>query len=76
MPDFILGIDQGSTGSAALLLGHDLHVQGQCTIDFPQHFPKPGWVEHDPEETWAFVRQAILENGGQISSSPIYYVTH
>ena len=31
------------------------------TVDFPQYFPKPGWVEHDPEEIWASVRQAILE---------------
>ena len=61
MPDFILGIDQGTTGSTALLIGHDLRVHGRCTIDFPQHFPKPGWVEHNPEEIWASVRQAILE---------------
>lgn len=60
MPDFILGIDQGTTGSTALLIGHDLRVHGRCTIDFPQHFPKPGWVEHDPEEIWASVRQSIL----------------
>jgi glycerol kinase len=60
MPDFILGIDQGTTGSTALLIGHDLRVHGRCTIDFPQHFPKPGWVEHDLDEIWASVRQAIL----------------
>jgi len=50
MPDFILGIDQGTTGSTALLIGHDLRVHSRCTIDFPQHLPKPGWVEHNPEE--------------------------
>ena len=76
MADFILGIDQGTTGSTALLIGHDLRVHGRCTSDCPQHFPKPGWVEHDPKEIWTSVRQAILENGEQTSSRSIYYVTH
>jgi len=61
MPDFILAIDQGTTGSTALLVGHDLRIHGQRTVDFPQHFPKPGWVEHDPEDIWASVRQSIIE---------------
>lgn len=61
MPDFILGIDQGTTGSTALLIGHDLRVHGSRTVDFPQHFPNPGWVEHNPEEIWSSVRQSILE---------------
>lgn len=60
MPDeFILAIDQGTTGSTALLVGHDLAVHGRLTIDFPQHYPQPGWVEHDPEEIWVSVRNAI-----------------
>jgi glycerol kinase len=61
MPDFILAIDQGTTGSTALLIGHDLSVHGHHTVDFPQYFPKPGWVEHDPDEIWGSVRQAIVE---------------
>jgi glycerol kinase len=61
MPDFILGIDQGTTGSTALLIGHDLRVHGSRTVDFPQHFPNPGWVEHNPEEIWTSVRQSIIE---------------
>lgn len=60
MSDFILGIDQGTTGTTALLIGHDLRVHGRCTVDFPQHFPQPGWVEHNPEEIWASVRKSIL----------------
>ena len=42
MPDFILGIDQGTTGSTALLIGHDLNVHGPYSIEFPQPFPKLG----------------------------------
>ncbi len=61
MTDYILAIDQGTTGTTALLVGHDLRIHGSQTIDFQQHFPKPGWVEHNPEEIWASVRQAILE---------------
>jgi len=67
MTDYILAIDQGTTGSTALLVGHDLRVHGRCTVDFPQHFPRPGWVEHNPEEIWASVRKAIgtlLESTG------------
>jgi glycerol kinase len=61
MTDYILAIDQGTTGTTALLVGHDQRIHGRRTVDFRQHFPKPGWVEHDPEEIWASVRQAILE---------------
>ena len=61
MTNYILAIDQGTTGTTALLVGHDLRVHGRHTVDFHQHFPKPGWVEHNPEEIWVSVRQAILE---------------
>ena len=60
MTEYILAIDQGTTGTTALLVGHDLRIHGRQNIDFPQHFPKPGWVEHDPEEIWAATRKAIL----------------
>ena len=59
MPSWILAIDQGTTGTTALLVGADLTVRGRVTVDFPQHFPRPGWVEHDPEEIWFSVRQAV-----------------
>lgn len=61
MTEYILALDQGTTGTTALLIGHDLRVHGRQTIDFPQHFPRPGWVEHDAEEIWSSVRKAILK---------------
>lgn len=61
MPEFILAIDQGTTGSTALLVGRDLAVHGKLTVDFPQYYPRPGWVEHDPEEIWHSVRRAVRE---------------
>lgn len=61
MADFILAIDQGTTGTTALLVGHDLAVHGRQTVDFPQHYPRPGWVEHDPEEIWHSVRKGVRQ---------------
>jgi glycerol kinase len=59
MPDYILAIDQGTTGTTTLLIDRNLEVRGKTTIDFPQHYPRPGWVEHDPEEIWSSVTGAI-----------------
>ncbi|NJC89103.1 MAG: glycerol kinase GlpK [Desulfuromonas sp.] len=61
MQEFILAIDQGTTGTTALLVGHDLAVHGKQTVDFPQHYPRPGWVEHDPEEIWHSVRRTVRQ---------------
>jgi glycerol kinase len=55
----ILAIDQGTTGTTALLVDRELNVRGKLTVDFPQHFPQPGWVEHDAEEIWFSVAQAV-----------------
>ncbi len=59
MGDLILAIDQGTTGSTALVLDANGHARGRANVEFPQHFPKPGWVEHEPEEIWASVRTAV-----------------
>ncbi len=67
MPKYILAIDQGTTGSTTMLVDRELNLRAKVTVDFPQHFPKPGWVEHDPEEIWFSVRQALrrtLEEAG------------
>ncbi len=52
MPDAVLAIDQGTTGSTALVLARDGAVLGRATEEFTQYYPEPGWVEHDPEEIW------------------------
>jgi glycerol kinase len=49
---YILALDQGTTSSRAILFNHDGIAIGQKQIPFTQIFPKPGWVEHDPEEIW------------------------
>lgn len=55
----ILAIDQGTTGTTALVMGLDGATLGRKNCEFPQHFPQPGWVEHEPEEIWRSVLAAV-----------------
>jgi glycerol kinase len=48
----ILAIDQGTTGTACLVVDEGLRIAGRGYRELTQHFPRPGWVEHDPEEIW------------------------
>ena len=48
----ILSIDQGTTGSMILLVDKQGNIVSQAYQEFTQHYPKPGWVEHNPEEIW------------------------
>lgn len=57
----ILAIDQGTTGSRAILYTRLGRILAEAYHEFPQYFPKPGWVEHDPLEIWASVRRSIQE---------------
>ena len=52
MPEAVMAIDQGTTGCTAMVLGHDGSVLGRAYAKINQHYPEPGWVEHDPEEIW------------------------
>jgi len=55
MADFILAIDQGTTSSRAMVFDTAYRVRGVAQEEFPQHFPRSGWVEHDPEDIWRTV---------------------
>jgi len=59
MSDIVLAIDQGTTGTTALLLDRQLQTIAKVNREFRQLFPQPGWVEHDPEDIWASVREAV-----------------
>ncbi len=52
MADFVLALDQGTTSSRALLFDRAGRIVASEQEEFQQHFPKPGWVEHDPVEIW------------------------
>jgi glycerol kinase len=54
----ILAIDQGTTGTTCLVVGDELVPLGRGYREIQQHFPRPGWVEHDPEEMWESVLTA------------------
>lgn len=56
----ILAIDQGTTGSTCLVFDGDGRVVGRGYAEFGQHFPKPGWVEHDANEIWEVTRTVAL----------------
>jgi glycerol kinase len=59
MGDNILAIDQGTTGSTVLVFDRDVGVRGRAYAEFTQHYPRPGWVEHDAEEIWT-VTQGVV----------------
>lgn len=52
MKEFILAFDQGTTSSRAILFDRTARVVAQAQSEFPQIYPQPGWVEHDPEAIW------------------------
>ena len=49
---YVLSIDQGTTSSRAILFDQHGEVRGVVQKEFRQLYPKPGWVEHDPQEIW------------------------
>jgi glycerol kinase len=55
----VLGIDAGTTGVSALLIDGSGEVAGRGYREFPQSFPRPGWVEHDPEDWWTALTDAV-----------------
>ncbi|MGH7474792.1 MAG: glycerol kinase GlpK [Longimicrobiales bacterium] len=59
--DAILAIDQGTTGTTCLVVGVDGAVHGRGYSEFRQHFPRPGWVEHDAEEIWSVTQRVARE---------------
>ncbi len=56
---FVLAIDQGTTSSRAIVFDGGYRVVGVGQQEFPQHFPRSGWVEHDPEDIWRTVVETV-----------------
>jgi len=67
MTEYVLALDQGTTSSRAILFDHDGRILSSAQEEFPQIYPQPGWVEHNPEEIWssqlATARQALDKAG-------------
>jgi glycerol kinase len=68
--DVVLAIDQGTTGTTAMVMDRNLNVLGSVNREFRQFFPKPGWVEHDLEDIWASVLETIPAVLAKTSISP------
>ncbi|MHB8511170.1 MAG: glycerol kinase GlpK [Actinomycetota bacterium] len=63
----VLALDAGTTGVTALVVSSDGGVQGRGYREFPQHFPAPGWVEHEPDDIWKAVLDATRDALGKAS---------
>jgi glycerol kinase len=61
MTRYILALDQGTTSSRSILFDHSGSIKAMAQREFTQHFPQPGWVEHDADEIWASQLATIHE---------------
>ena len=64
---YILAIDQGTTSSRAILFDKSMKITATAQEEFPQHFPKSGWVEHDPSDLWSTTAgtcREVIERAG------------
>ena len=58
-PPFVLAVDQGTTGSRAIVFDRRGRAVASAYEEFPQRFPRPGWVEHEPEDIWRSVYRTV-----------------
>jgi glycerol kinase len=58
---YVLALDQGTSGSTALVADPEGRVVARGYAELPQYYPRPGWVEHEPEEIWATVVRAASQ---------------
>ncbi len=72
MTDFVLAVDQGTTGTTTLLVDSGGRVVRRAAREIRQHFPRPGWVEHDPDELWrsvvATIEEVVRDAPGRIAA--------
>jgi glycerol kinase len=64
----VIAIDQGTTGTTVFVLDEELRLRGRGYREFRQIYPQPGWVEHDPEDIWSSVTDAL---GAALASAKI-----
>lgn len=68
-PSYILALDQGTTSSRAIVFDHEGNAVATCQKEFPQYFPHPGWVEHNPVEIWASQSAVMAEAVASLGSA-------
>ncbi|HEV7872523.1 MAG TPA: FGGY family carbohydrate kinase, partial [Enterovirga sp.] len=67
---YVLAIDQGTTSSRAILFRADGRIAALAQQEFPQHYPAPGWVEHEPEDLWTSTIETCREALAQAGAAP------
>src|SRR3954452_15869067 len=72
----ILAIDQGTTGTTCLVFDADARLVGRAYREFAQHFPRPGWVEHDADEIWHVTRSVALSalDAARVSAGDLHAI--
>ena len=80
MPSYLLSLDQGTTSSRAIVFSHQGEIVATGQHEFPQHFPHPGWVEHEPQDIWNSTidsaREAIEKAGIQAADITAIGITN
>jgi glycerol kinase len=71
MSSYIIAIDQGTTSTRVCIFDENGHLVNQAQKEFTQFFPKPGWVEHDPEEIWQTTLTTLREATSKINKQQI-----
>ena len=73
---YVLALDQGTTSSRAIVFDQDATIVAVGQREFPQIFPRPGWVEHDPGEIWATQIAVATEALGRAHLRPARHRCH
>ncbi|MFT6559759.1 FGGY family carbohydrate kinase, partial [Sneathiella sp.] len=80
MSRYVLAIDQGTTSSRAILFEQSTKITAIGQQEFPQHFPRSGWVEHDPVDIWestiATCKSALKQGNASISDVAAIGITN
>ncbi|MGH8776082.1 MAG: glycerol kinase GlpK [Jiangellaceae bacterium] len=70
MTEYVAAIDQGTTSTRCLLVDHDGRPVTSHQLEHTQHLPRPGWVEHDPDEIWTNTRQVVATALARADAEP------
>ena len=70
MKQYVIALDQGTTSSRCIVFDRQQNIVALEQREFAQHYPKPGWVEHDPMEIWSSQYSVLTEALAQAGVSP------
>jgi glycerol kinase len=67
---YVLALDQGTTSSRAIVFDEEGRAVATAQREFEQHYPQPGWVEHDPDEIWSSQLECAREALRKVQAGP------